>query len=105
MQIHTRLFGGLIATTLVLTSLGVSAGESAIALKGAEEVPAVTTMAEGSGKFTVSADGTVAGSLTTKSMVGVAAHIHLGAPGKNGPPVVMLEKTSESTWSAPLARS
>jgi hypothetical protein len=29
------------------------------------------------------------------------AHIHLAAPGKNGPPIIALIKTSENTWSVP----
>jgi hypothetical protein len=32
---------------------------------------------------------------------GIAAHIHQAAAGKNGPPIIALEKTAEGTWSVP----
>ena len=30
-----------------------------------------------------------------------AAHIHAGAPGKSGPPVITLTKTGDNTWPVP----
>ena len=77
------------------------AGDSKVSLTGADEVPAVTTSATGSGTITVKDDKSVSGKVTTKGIVGVAAHVHLGAPGKNGPPVITLTKTSDDVWSVP----
>lgn len=61
-------------------------------LTGAEEVPAVETRAQGQAIFKLSADGE---SLSYKLIVAnienvTMAHIHLGAEGVNGPPIVWL---------------
>lgn len=73
-----------------------------VALSGSQEVPPVTTSATGTGNITVGADMAVSGSVTTTGVVGVAAHIHDGgAPGKNGPVIVPLTKTSDNVWSVP----
>jgi hypothetical protein len=70
-------------------------------LSGAAEVPPVATKAEGTGKIVVGKDGSVTGTITTKDVEGTAAHIHTGAAGKNGPPIITLEKSSPSTWTVP----
>ena len=85
---------------LIATGLAI-AGDSKVSLSGADEVPAVTTSATGAGTITVGADKSVSGSITTKGIVGTVAHVHLGAPGKNGPPVITLAKTSDGVWSVP----
>ena len=72
-----------------------------VTLSGSQEVPPVTTAASGSGTITVGADKAVSGNVTTTGLVGVAAHIHDGAPGKNGPVIVPLSKTSDNSWSVP----
>lgn len=77
------------------------AGDSKVSLTGKEEVPAVETAATGSGTITVGADKSVSGSVTTKGVDGVAAHIHQAAAGKNGPPIIVLEKTGDGVWSVP----
>lgn len=76
-------------------------GGSNVTLSGANEVPPVSTSASGSGSFKVGMDKSVSGSVTTSGIAGSAAHIHVGAAGKNGPVAVPLTKTSDSTWSAP----
>ncbi|HEX5092742.1 MAG TPA: CHRD domain-containing protein [Burkholderiales bacterium] len=78
-------------------------GAVKVSLTGAEEVPAVKTEATGSGSFRLAEDGTVAGSVTTKGVAGTAAHLHLGAKGKNGPVIVPLTKTGD-TYSVPDGR-
>ena len=92
--------GGLL-TALLLASAASYAGDVKVTLSGSEEVPAVTTSATGTGTITINDDKTVSGSVTTKDVVGVAAHIHLAPVGKNGPPVVTLTKTSDNVWSVP----
>ena len=63
------------------------------------EVPPVTTSATGSGTITINDDKSVSGSVTTSGVDGVAAHIHNGAPGKNGPVIVPMSKTADNTRS------
>ena len=86
---------------LLLSTSQVFAGDSKVSLTGKEEVPAVETAATGTGTITVGADKSVSGSVTTKGVEGVAAHIHHAAAGKNGPPIVSLEKTGDGVWSVP----
>lgn len=70
-----------------------------VTLKGSEEVPPVTTTATGSGTISIGEDKSVSGSVTTSGVAGIAAHIHEGAPGKNGPVIVPMSKTADNTWS------
>ena len=75
-------------------------GAMKVSLTGAEEVPAVSTAAKGSGSFRVADDGTVSGSVTTEGMQGTMAHIHQAAKGQNGPVIVPLTKNGD-TYSVP----
>jgi hypothetical protein len=34
-------------------------------------------------------------------MNGTAAHIHLGAPGQNGPVIITLQKSGDNAWVIP----
>lgn len=70
-----------------------------VTLSGSQEVPPVTTAASGFGTITVGEDKSVSGNVTTAGVVGVAAHIHDGAPGKNGPVIIPMIKNSDNTWS------
>lgn len=100
-----RMFAG--AAVLVCAGCAGMAGtnNTQVTLSGAQEVPPVTTAATGSGTITVGADKSVSGSVTTSGVVGVAAHIHDGAPGKNGPVIVPMTKSSDNTWTfAPGAK-
>ena len=73
---------------------------SKVTLSGAEVVPPVNTSASGGGTITVKDDHSVSGSVTTKSLSGIAAHIHVGARGQNGPVIVPLAKGADgNTWS------
>ena len=76
-------------------------GSIQVTLSGGQEVPPVTTAATGSGTITVGSDMSVSGAVTTAGLVGVAAHIHDGAAGKNGPVIIPLTKTSDNAWSVP----
>jgi hypothetical protein len=67
-----------------------------VLLKGDEEVPPVKTSATGSGFFAIANDNTIAGTVNTTGIAGTAAHIHEGAPGKNGPVIIPLTKTGDS---------
>jgi hypothetical protein len=78
-------------------------GAVKVSLSGAEEVPPVKTAATGSGSFRLAEDGALTGSVTTKDVAGTAAHIHLGAKGRNGPVIVPLTKVGD-TYSVPAGR-
>lgn len=75
-------------------------GAMKVSLTGAEEVPAVSTEAKGSGSFRVKSDGTITGSVTTEGIQGTMAHIHRGAKGQNGPVIIPLTKKGD-TYSVP----
>jgi hypothetical protein len=90
-----------LSALLLLSTSQLFAGDSKVSLTGKEEVPAVESAATGTGTITVGADKSISGSVTTKGVEGVAAHIHHAAAGKNGPPIVALEKTGDGVWSVP----
>ena len=90
-----------LAAVLLLGPGLALAADSKLTLTGKEEVPAVETQATGSGTIKVGADKSVTGSITTKGIDGIAAHIHQAAAGKNGPPIIALEKSAEGEWSVP----
>lgn len=73
-----------------------------VTLSGAEENPAVTTAAAGTGSFSFDLDtGAVTGSLSTFGLTSIAAHIHTGASGVNGPVIVPFTQGPAGTWTAP----
>jgi len=78
-------------------------GAMKVSLTGAEEVPAASTQAKGSGSFRVAEDGTVSGSVTTEGVQGTMAHIHQGAKGQNGPVIIPLTKSGD-TYTVPEGR-
>jgi hypothetical protein len=86
------------ALTLVMGS--ARAEDVKVKLVGAEETPPVTTSATGSGTIKIAADKSVSGTVTTKGIDGTVAHIHEGAPGVAGPPIITLTKSGD-TWSVP----
>ncbi|MDH4093159.1 MAG: CHRD domain-containing protein [Betaproteobacteria bacterium] len=111
----SRTTAGVWAVTAVIALAGCAdmqkqmpdwmpgSGAISVSLSGAEEVPPVKTSATGSGSFRVADDGTITGSVTTKDIAGTAAHIHLGAKGRNGPVIVPLAKNGD-TYSVPAGR-
>jgi len=72
-----------------------------LTLSGAMEVPPVETKASGAGTITINPDMTVSGMVTTTGLDATAAHIHLGAKGKNGPVAVGLTKGADGSWMVP----
>lgn len=92
----------LTLSTLLLGCAGMGMdGGTKVTLSGAQQNPPVATSASGSGTITVAADKSVSGSVTTTGVAGTAAHIHVGASGKNGPVIIPLTKTSDDVWSVP----
>jgi hypothetical protein len=87
---------------LALSGMSALGKDVKVALTGAEETPPVTTSATGSGTIKIAKDKTVSGSIKTAGIEGIAAHIHVGAFGVAGPPIITLEKSADgSTWSVP----
>jgi len=91
--------GGILAA-LMMAGIAL-AGPVAVKLSGDQEVPPVTTSGAGSGTITIGDDGSVSGSVTTTGVPGTMAHIHEGAPGKNGGVAIPLEKKGENGWAVP----
>jgi len=76
-----------------------------VSLSGSQEVPPVSTNAAGNGSISVGDDGSVSGSIRVSGMNAVAAHIHQGAAGANGPVIVPFSKNADGSWSpAPGAK-
>src|SRR5579883_366736 len=92
-----------VATALLLAA-GVGLASAAtvrVSLTGSQEVPVVKTMARGSGVIEVASDGTVSGKITTRGIKGTMAHIHEGAPGKEGPAIIALAPGARGQWVVP----
>ena len=92
----------LVAAAALVAISGLSfAADVKVTLTGAEETPPVTTAATGTGTITIAADKSVSGTVKTAGMAGTVAHIHVGAPGQSGPPIITLDKTAEGVWAVP----
>lgn len=89
------------SATLALFAASTFAKDVKVTLTGAEETPPVTTSATGVGTISIAKDHTVTGSLKTNGIEGVAAHIHVGAAGQSGPPIITLTKGADGTWTVP----
>jgi hypothetical protein len=97
----SRLYAILASVVLAVGSTCAMATDIKVKLVGAEETPPVTSSASGSGTITIGADKSVSGSVKTSGIEGVAAHIHTGAVGQSGPPIITLTKGADGTWSVP----
>ena len=82
-------------------SMAPTMGGEQVSLRGASEVPPVTTSASGSGTVTIKDDRSVSAKITVTGMTATAAHIHEAAAGSNGPVIVPFTKTSDNTFEAP----
>ena len=92
----------LVAVALLAGCAGMGTGDGVqVRLSGTEEVPPVTTSASGSGTIGVGEDRSVSGSFKTQGVAVLAAHIHEGAAGQNGPVIIPLQKTSDDEWAVP----
>lgn len=92
----------LAAAVLLAAGIGLaSAATVRVTLTGEQEVPSVQTMARGSGEIKVAAGGAVSGMISTRGIKGTMAHIHEAAPGKNGPPIIVLKRRAKGIWVVP----
>jgi hypothetical protein len=101
-SIHNRTVYAVVVAAVMALSVGSAfAKDVKVSLSGSEETPPVTTSATASGTFKIEKDNSVSGSIKTTGIDGTVAHIHLGAPGQSGPPIITLEKTADGVWSVP----
>jgi CHRD domain len=102
-QSTTRLLSRVAPLALLLlASTNLYAQQPmSISLTGDAEVPPVTTSAKGTGQITVLPDRTVSGSIKVAGLVPTMAHIHEGAVGKNGPPIITLTQTGDDSFAVP----
>ena len=92
----------IIAAAALVMGAGTAMGADVkVHLTGAEETPPVTTSASGSGTISIAADKSVSGTVKTTGIDGTVAHIHVGAPGVAGPPIITLTKGADGSWSVP----
>ena len=91
----------LLTMAALLVCGSASANDVKVTLTGAEETPPVQTSATGSGTLKVNKDKAVSGSVKTQGIAGTAAHIHVGAPGESGPPIITLTQGPDGTWAVP----
>ena len=89
------------AAAIMAFSASALAVDVKVNLTGAEETPPVTTAASGSGTISIAADKSVSGTIKTIGIEGTAAHIHVGAAGQSGPPIITLEQSSAGVWKVP----
>lgn len=92
-SVVTALFAGYSGSVL--------SNEVKVTLSGDQEIPPVTTPASGTGTIIVGADKSISGNATISGMSVTVAHIHEAPPGKNGPIVFPLTKTSDTVWTVP----
>jgi hypothetical protein len=95
---------GVALTALSACSMFSGSDGDKVTLTGANEVPAVTTAATGTGSIKIAADGSVTGSITVTGMAPTMAHIHQAAPGVNGPVIVPFVQDGNTFSPAPGAK-
>jgi hypothetical protein len=98
---YSRVLGTALTLAFSVITDAASSEDIKVKLSGAEETPAVETSASGSGKISIAADHSVSGDIKTKKIDGTAAHIHVGAPGESGPPIITLVKGEDGEWKIP----
>ena len=92
---------GAAAALVACQSMTSMMGAQQITLSGANEVPAVSTSATGTGTVTIREDRSVSARITVTGMAATASHIHEGAAGANGPVIVPFVKIGDNTFAAP----
>jgi hypothetical protein len=84
---------------LITGSMGCAlAATIHVTLSGRQEVPAVKSAARGEGTVTVLADHSLRAEVTVHGVKPTMVHIHEGATGANGPPVIWLKHAGGDVW-------
>lgn len=102
----TRIARMVLTTGMTALALSGCAGvvgnnQITVELRGAQEVPPVVTAAHGDGLIIIGTDRSIKGRVTGNGLASVAAHIHLGEPGVNGPVSIGLVTIGENVWAVP----
>lgn len=93
---------GFAALLACATLFSANALAEELRLTGDQEVPPNTSTVVGTGSIKIDADGNVSGSVSAPTLKQPrAAHIHLGAPGQSGPPIITLNGGDPGTWTVP----
>jgi hypothetical protein len=101
MFVNTPRICALLAAAFIVSGGSAVAKDVKVSLTGSEETPPVTTSASATGTINIKRDKSVSGSIKTSGIDGTMAHIHLGAPGASGPPIITLEKGADGVWAVP----
>ncbi|MDE2439609.1 MAG: CHRD domain-containing protein [Betaproteobacteria bacterium] len=98
-----RLFTRIIPLALLLLASANLYAEQPIevTLTGSTVVPTVTTIATGTGQFTVTPDHKVIGSIKVYDMTPTMAEIHEAQHGQNGPSIITLGKIANDSYAVP----
>jgi CHRD domain-containing protein len=91
----------IVSAAFAVIGASALAADIKVKLVGAEETPPTTSAATGAGTISIAADRSVSGKVTTQGIDGTVAHIHLGAVGQAGPPIITLDKGDGGVWSVP----
>lgn len=92
----------VVTATFFINGINLSSASGInIILSGEEEVPPIKTSALGESNIIVANDKSIIGTVSTKGIDSLAAHIHEGAHGKNGPVIITLKKVSAKEWEIP----
>ena len=99
MNLSLSKFNLILVFFLAFATTSVAANAINVSLSGAQEVPAVSTAASGSGTITIGAAQSVSGSVTTSGVEGSMAPIHMATTGQNGPVIAPMTRTADNVWS------
>jgi len=103
-RVSPKIFISTVLTAFVAVAAGCATSPhmaGKVQLSGKNESPPVSTQASGVASITVGADRSVSGEVTVSGMTPLAAHIHQGAAGKNGPVAVALKKEGANKFVVP----
>ena len=93
------VFKRFAAAALIAGSMGCALGATIhVTLSGRQEVPAVKSAARGEGIVTVLADHMLRAEVIVHGVKPTMVHIHEGAAGANGPPVIRLKPAGGGVW-------
>jgi hypothetical protein len=89
------------SAAIMMSMQAIAADQVKVNLTGAEETPPVKSEAQATGTLIIGEDHSVRGVIKSIGIQGTVAHIHTGAKGEAGPPIITLEKGEEGTWVVP----
>jgi hypothetical protein len=101
MRSRMNLQALIVCAAFAVVGASAFAADIKVKLVGAEETPPTTSTATGAGTISIAADKSVSGKVKTQGIDGTVAHIHLGAVGQAGPPIITLDKGDGGVWSVP----